>query len=254
MLHKHHAHHHVFGFLLSVILIGGTLGAIAGAMHKGIIFDASAIRADGEPLDARAQKMLRRAQARRTRLQRSGRVVSDVGTTYPMKASTLERETETRSDVSLGIATFVYPRLRISAPIGKPSMTYWKSRNWRELEEQMQYTLKNGLALYPHSPGTGMPGQLVVAGHSSAPTVDAIGTPYEDIFATIPDAVVGDMVEIRNTDGSSYMYKITDSKEISASQTSILMQDRSKSEVILFTCYPVGTTRNRWAVWGRLVQ
>ncbi|MBT3834902.1 sortase [Candidatus Peribacteria bacterium] len=257
MLHKHHSHHHAILFLLSVIFIGGALGGVSGALDKDIIFDANALRADGTALSKSAQKRLERIEKRRLarerKAQRSGQIAKKAKITYPMQASTLQKEAEKRWDTELDVGRLVYSNLGIVAPLGRPSDIHWKNKNWRELENQMQYALKNGLALYPHSPAVGSRGQVIIAGHSSAPTLDAIGDPFEDIFAALPNSEVGDIVEVKDKYENTYKYEVTKSKEISASQTSLLLQNKSKSEIIMFTCYPVGTTRNRWAVWARLL-
>ena len=35
-----------------------------------------------------------------------------------------------------------------------------------------------------------------------------------------------------------------------ATYTKLLLQNPSKKEIVLFTCYPVGTTRERFVVWA----
>jgi LPXTG-site transpeptidase (sortase) family protein len=257
MLHKHHSHHHAILFLCSVILLGGALGGVSGALDKDIIFDANALRTDGTALSKSAQRRLQRIEKRRLarerRMQRSRQIVSRTNVTYPMQANAFQISAKKRWDTKLNVGRLVYSDLGIIAPLGKPSNIHWKNKNWRELENQMQYALKNGLALYPHSPSLGSRGQVIIAGHSSAPTLSAIGTPFEDVFAALPNAKTGDIVEVKDDNENTYKYEVTESKEISASQTSLLLQNKNKSEIILFTCYPVGTTRNRWAVWAKLL-
>jgi sortase A len=156
--------------------------------------------------------------------------------------------------VALQTGILTYARLGIQAPIGKPSLTQWRAKNWRALEEQLQFGLLYGVVAYPHSPPFGGQGNVVIAGHSSAPTPEARGSAYEDVFASLPDAKRGDRIELRDANGASYVYEVTETAIIPATEVSILLQDPRVRELTLFTCYPVGTTRDRFMVRARLKE
>jgi LPXTG-site transpeptidase (sortase) family protein len=261
MLHKHHSSHHLAGFILGILLIGGSVGAMSGHLGKNAIRDASALKTsmlDGLS-DERRERIMKRTMKRRIRrekrLQKSERVVKDIGVTYPMHTNALSDQSLSRKwEVALNAGFLSYSRLNISAPIGRPSITNWKNRNWRALENQMQYGLMNGLVAYPHSPNPGGNGNLIVAGHSSAPTLEALGSPYEDVFAELPKAEIGDRIEIRQEDSVPYIYEVYETEVVAPTNTSILLQDPRVRDLILFTCYPVGTTRERLIVKARLVE
>lgn len=258
MLHKHHSTHHAIGLLLAIALIGGVLGGMSGFMGKKMIRESGAYESEVSRSSQRQsrlmQRRLDRMKAREARLKRQGRVVSDVGTTYPMQNGAFAFKGSTAWDVSLNIASLLYPRLGLKAPIGKPSGKSWSSRNWRRLEDEMQYLLLNGAAAYPHSTAPGQKGRVIIAGHSSPPTMESVGSPYEDIFAALPDARVGDFITIKDDAGDSHTYEVKKTQVVPASYTQILLQKPSKKELILFTCYPVGTTRERFVVWGELLE
>jgi LPXTG-site transpeptidase (sortase) family protein len=259
MQHKHHSTHYAAGVILGVLLIGGTLGAVNGLLGNSLTSRVIALNAEGQALPESAEYMLEQARLRRIRrahrLQREERVVRDVGETYPMhKQSFGDRLLSNQWEVAMNTGLFSYPRLGISAPINRPTITHWKNRNWRSLENQMQYGLLHGVTAYPHSPGPGGKGSMIIAGHSSPPTLEVIGSPYEDVFASLPDAKVGDRIEVFDNQNRSFMYEVYHTAVISAGYTQILLQDPSKQELVAFTCYPVGTTRERFAVWARLVS
>ena len=258
MLHKHHSTHHAIGLLLAIALIGGILGGMSGVVGKKIIGESDAYESEVSRSSQRQsrlmQRRLDRMKAREARLKRQGRVVSDVGTTYPMQNGVFAFKGSTKWNVSLNVASLLYPRLGLKTPIGKPKGESWSNRNWRRLEDEMQYLLLNGVAAYPHSTNPGDKGSVIIAGHSSPPTMESVGSPYEDIFASLPDARVGDFITVKDAAGDSHTYEVKKTQVVPASYTQILLQKPSKKELILFTCYPVGTTRERFVVWGELLE
>jgi LPXTG-site transpeptidase (sortase) family protein len=258
MQHKHHAAQHVFGFLIGVVFIGSTLGGVSSLLGTHLIDSANALRGQtmGEERSVeRAEREEKRRIRRTRRLQRSERVVSDIDVTYPMHAAALSGPIfNPKWEVVLYTGFLSYPQLNIEAPIGKPTITHWKNRNWRALEDQMQYGLMNGVVAYPHSPSFGENGNVIIAGHSSAPTLEAMGSAYEDVFASLPYANIGDRIDITDGTGNSFTYQVFETAIVPPTYTSILMQNPSKKELLLFTCYPVGTTNDRFLVKARLVN
>lgn len=247
-------HLQVLGFLFGILLLAGSLGSLSSYFGTHTVENVSAL--PGDTYDAKLLKSAEKRRLRREkRLEQSGRVIRDVGRTYPMQTSALlTKNLGERFEVALETAYLSYPTLGIGAPVGKPSLTQWKSRNWRALEDQMQFGLLHGVVAYPHSPPIGGEGNIVIAGHSSAPTLNARGSPYQDVFASLPEAKIGDRIELRDTMGTPAIYEVIETHVVPATETSILLQDTKKSELTLFTCYPVGTTKERWVVRARLVE
>lgn len=230
---RHQIHCRVLGCFLLLFLISGGIGGIYASVGKRVIGDVDA-------LDRGEEKLLQEAKKRR--LRREKRTMQGLH----LRNASAQRE------VALQIGALSYARLGIQAPIGKPSLTHWKSQDWRALEGQMQFGLLHGVVAYPHSPAFGERGNVVIAGHSSAPTPDVRGSAYEDVFASLPEAKRGDRIEIRDASGVSHIYEVTETAAIPATETSILLQDPGVQELTLFTCYPVGTTRERFMVKARL--
>ncbi len=261
MLHKHHATEHLVLFLLGVFLLGGTIGGISGLMGNDVLHRSDALGVkdirdflSGENRERLEKGALNRKVRREKRLQKEERVISDVGATYPMHTQTFSFKGTTQWDVALNTGMLSYGRLGISVPLGRPSITNWKNRNWRALEDQMQYLLMNGTAIYPHSPEFGEEGSFIVAGHSSAPTMESIGNPYTEAFAKLPEAKAGDLISLTDAKGNSYLYTVRKAQVVPSTYTKILLQDPSKKELVIFTCYPVGTTRDRFVVWADLLE
>ena len=260
-LHKHHTTHHFIGFLIGVLLIGGALGGLSGLLGQQTFesSDATGIAEgrsflSGTKYQRLVKQILNRRERRAERLQNDERVVKDIGTTYPMRVNTFAYKGTTNWNVAMHVATLSYEQLGIEAPLGKPGMKEWNNRNWRGLEDQMQYLLLNGLAMYPHSPNLGDAGSVIIAGHSSAPTMKAIGSPYEEVLSKPPSAKIGDRITVTDGEGNRFLYKVRSTEVVPASYTKLLLQDPSKKELVMFTCYPVGTTRERFVVWADLVE
>lgn len=241
----------IVGFLLGVAILSLALGATSTLLGNRLIRGTEALERNGE---GNMKNMERRNMRKERRLQRLDRVLGDLQTTYPMQTSMLLRDNLSRKwEVALDQGTLTYPRLRITAPISKPSLAQWKQRNWHALEDQMQFGLLHGVVTYPHSPEPGGAGNIIIAGHSAAPTIEAQSSPYRDVFEKLLDAKRGDVIELRS-EGSVYSYEVYGTDIVHPTQTSILLQEKNVKELTLFTCYPVGTTQDRFVVKAKLKQ
>ncbi len=139
------------------------------------------------------------------------------------------------------------PDLGIRAPVLLPSRRFWDKREWGFLEDQMQTGLLYGAVAYPHSGRPGV-GPLVIAGHSSPPNERASESQYSRVFAHLPDISIGQHIVI--TDGEEqYRYTVTETTIVPSSDTSILNLSAAENDSLtIITCYPVGTTRERFVV------
>ncbi len=149
--------------------------------------------------------------------------------------------------------TIDIPSLRILAPILLPSRRYWDAKEWDLLEEQMQVGLHNGAVAYPHSVRPGQNGALIIAGHSSPPDEQAKQSAFGSLFALVPTIKMGERIVVKTGD-QEVEYEVIATTIVPASDTSILKQDEDESILKLITCYPVGTTRERFVVTARLVE
>ncbi|MEK7136680.1 MAG: sortase [Patescibacteria group bacterium] len=237
----------VVSFLLGIALLSIALGATATFVGRNVIGGTLALEKSEVP--GNFERRIRREK----RLQKLDRVLREIGKTYPMQTSMLLRGNLSRKwEVALDQGNLKYARLGITTPVSKPSLTRWKQRNWFGLEDQMQFGLLHGVVAYPHSPEPGEAGIVIIAGHSSAPTIEAQSSPYREVFARLPEARVGDVIELRSEDGAVYSYEVYDTAIIPPTETSILLQDKNVQELTLFTCYPIGTTQERFVVHARL--
>lgn len=139
------------------------------------------------------------------------------------------------------------PALGIRAPVLLPSRTHWDARNWELLEEQMQAGMLQGTVAYPHSSRPGAGGALFIAGHSSPPTLEAKESPYGTVFAALPNVDIGQEITITDDD-ERFTYIVTETFIVLAEDTGILEPGKEERTLTLITCYPVGTTRQRFVV------
>jgi LPXTG-site transpeptidase (sortase) family protein len=107
-----------------------------------------------------------------------------------------------------------------------------------------------------HYPGTALPGQhgnAYVFGHSS----DFARAPgsYKTVFAKLPDAKVGEHVEMVRPDGTSYDFVIRETRVIAKDDRSVLSQSNGDRQLLtLQTSYPIGTALKRFVVIAELAQ
>ena len=145
------------------------------------------------------------------------------------------------------------PDIGVNTEVYIPSMDYWNSKNWDLLEKQMQIGLNEGAVAYPHSANAGELGTIIVAGHSSPPSEAAKQGGNGHLFANLPELTNGDKILIRRG-ADLHVYEIIGSKIVAAGETSILLQQQDESIMKLITCYPIGTTRDRYVITARLVE
>ena len=157
-------------------------------------------------------------------------------------ASLLEPKWELRRSYELSI-----PDIDVDVPVLLPSKKYWATQQWDLLEEQMQQGLNHGAVAYPHSVQPGRRGNIIIAGHSSPPSDSSKSSGFGHLFASLPQLQKGSEIHIRNG-RDTVTYKVTGQKVVDPTDTSILEQKSDNSILTLMTCYPVGTTEDRWVV------
>lgn len=145
------------------------------------------------------------------------------------------------------------PTIGVRTSVYVPSRRYWDTQQWELLEEQMQVGLSYGAVVYPHSVQPGRRGNILVAGHSSPPDNRAKANGYGSLLSRAPELEVGDEI-IVNTSTVALHYRIDSIEIVSADETAILLQQSERSQLKLITCYPVGTTRERFVATATLVS
>lgn len=129
-----------------------------------------------------------------------------------------------------------FPALGIATPIIFPESTE---------ELAIQEALRSGIA---HYFGTALPGQIgnvYIVGHSSD-FVWAKGD-YKTIFARLPKAKL-DQEIILHFQGTTYHYRVIETKIVSPNDLSVLGQPTDKKILTLQTSYPLGTALRRFLV------
>lgn len=104
-------------------------------------------------------------------------------------------------------------------------------------------------------PGTARPGEAgnaFIFGHSS--NYPWVISEYNDVFALLNTLSTGDDIVVYY-DQKKYTYRITDRAIVDPGDTKVLSaRDPKKKEISLMTCWPVGTTLERYIIFGELVQ
>jgi LPXTG-site transpeptidase (sortase) family protein len=106
--------------------------------------------------------------------------------------------------------------------------------------------LKHGVA---QAKGTALPpekGTVYLFAHSSGPVWEE--NYYNTIFMRLGELKKGDLIIIRRN-GKDYNYKVRGEKTVDPSQVSYLTNDK-KTQLILQTCTPVGTSLYRLLVFA----
>lgn len=122
--------------------------------------------------------------------------------------------------------------------------------NWNIPAEQTLEALNHGVAHLAGTAELGQIGNLFISGHSS----DFVWkkNPYAAIFSLLPKLTVGDTIVIREN-GKAYAYRVSETKIVDPNEVSVA--DPTTTPVLtLMTCYPIGTTKERFIVHAQLIS
>lgn len=112
--------------------------------------------------------------------------------------------------------------------------------------------LKKGVVRYPGTARPGEVGNAFIFGHSS--NYPWVISEYNDVFALLNTLETGDEVIVYYNQ-HKYTYKITDRSIVKPGDTKVLSaRDPNKKEISLMTCWPVGTTLERYIIFGELIE
>lgn len=134
---------------------------------------------------------------------------------------------------------YIYiPKINVRAPI-----VIGNSAN----QTQALKDLQKGVLLYSGSALPGQGGTTTIIGHSSSnwPTAK-----YGTIFSLLGKLNNGDTVQI-SFNGVNYVYKVNSKKTGSAAE---LTNVSTGSDLVLGTCWPIGTAQGRIVITANLVQ
>jgi LPXTG-site transpeptidase (sortase) family protein len=119
--------------------------------------------------------------------------------------------------------------------------------------------LRDGVLHYPGTGNIGQSGNMVIAWHSSYWKSDT--GRYKTVFWNLPTIDVGEEVwvytlvlENKKKVYKLFRYNVTKSYETKPTNVEVLLSEKNKSLITLFTCTPIGGVSGRWIIRGELIQ
>ncbi len=116
-------------------------------------------------------------------------------------------------------------------------------------ESEYQEVLKRGVA---HAKNTALPGEkgsVFIFAHSSGNPIEISN--YNTIFLKLGELEINDEIQIKK-DGKVFTYKVTEKKLVWPSEVEYLEQD--KDQLILQTCWPIGTSLKRLLIFATPIK
>ncbi len=157
-------------------------------------------------------------------------------------------------DPTLTIAThdspyLMIPKLNVEVPVVFGSKTDVASMN---------IAMGNGVANFSIPGASAKPGEIgnfVISGHSAGNVYQ--NTNYKFIFSGLPRLVDGDLIYM-DYEGKRYTYKMIGHTIVDPSDVNSLVrianEHPDKPLITLLTCYPLGTSRQRYIVYGEQIN
>lgn len=121
---------------------------------------------------------------------------------------------------------------------------------WDIPAEETTKFLNKGVAHLKGSAKLGQEGNLFITGHSSDYAWKK--NPYAAVFSLVPKLVAGDKITIREN-GKEYVYQVAETKIVDPDHVEVASPTTTPI-LTLLTCYPVGTTKDRFVVHASLIS
>ena len=162
--------------------------------------------------------------------------------------------TITAIDPTLTIAThdspyLMIPKLNVEVPVVFGSANDVASMN---------IAMGNGVANFAVPGASAKPGEIgnfVISGHSAGNVYQ--NTNYKFIFSGLPRMVDGDLIYM-DYEGKRYTYKMIGHTIVDPSDVNVLVRiandNPDKPLITLLTCYPLGTSRQRYVIYGEQIN
>lgn len=115
--------------------------------------------------------------------------------------------------------------------------------------------LENGVVHYSSTPKPGLPGTAIVLGHSSA--YPWYRGDYGAVFALLARLNVGERFYVQYDDGRTFIFQMREALVFNPLSDSAKLEALERSDgsnIILLSCYPVGTNYKRIAVLAQRVE
>lgn len=225
-------------FVLDIVRFGGTFATIFAVLFSAMNYESFVAIASAriEPIleftnldnSASVQKSLAEKLRQVPTLPTSGDADEGLGAHLPVVGPPND--------------LLIIPKLNLRAPIQSPPTDALIREDWKQLEEDIQEALEDGVVHYPGTAEPGQAGNFFLTGHSSYfPWAEG---DYKSVFARLGELSVGDEFWVYHG-GDKHRYVIEGKKEILPSDVSVLDQPVGKRIATLMTCTPVGTTLRR---------
>lgn len=143
-------------------------------------------------------------------------------------------------------ATLVIDDIGVKAPI---------VFNIPDNNDQIYNALVDGVVQYSVTPKPGMPGTAIILGHSSA--YPWYKGHYGAVFALLGKLKVGDRFYVQYADGRSFFYQVKGSlvfNPFKADDRVTALGNLPGNNIILISCYPVGTNYLRIAIQAEQIN
>lgn len=162
-----------------------------------------------------------------------------VGQSFPVaQAATPSISNPTPSVPTVIRDSISISKINISAPIIQVSSDSGKT---------ILNALKVGVVLYPGSTYPGQNGSTIIVGHSSS---NPPWTKYSAIFSLLNKLAPNDLINI-SFGGKEYVYQI---KTIEKGSVQHILDSGLGGDLVLSSCWPVGTDKGRIVVVANLIQ
>lgn len=150
--------------------------------------------------------------------------------------------TEDSQNINLSYSHVVIPSVQIDAPIT------WDV-DGRDMDKYLP-VLRDHIAHYDWTPKPGEGGSTMLFAHSTF--WENLPNNFDEVFAPLYDMKNGDKVYVVYA-GKLFTYEMYQSKVIVPTDPEFISQD-GPERVMLMTCYPLGSTKNRLLVYAKRVQ
>ena len=142
-----------------------------------------------------------------------------------------------------GTPSISIPKIGAVAPL-ELNIDPWK-------KEVYEPALEKGVA---HALGTALPGEgklVYLFAHSSSPAWKI--TRFNTIFLRLNELQTGDPITV-NRDGHDYIYTVTEKKVVSPRDIEFLTEQGDNEQLVIQTCWPIGTDWQRLLVFAEPVK
>lgn len=115
------------------------------------------------------------------------------------------------------------------------------------LETRLAHFKNTGL------PISDVPNNMLIYGHSASPNYGPQPTDTYVAFSFLPNLKIGDEIIIEIA-GETFKYKMSSSKIVKPTDTSVITGTKGKHTLTLVTCFPAGSNENRYVAIARPID